>query len=105
MVSSLLLPGPHAISPCSAISRAYSWAKVLFDPIPPSIQPIFTSNTIALAWGSDVGRVHMVQTETNIASANWQSVTGELRATKTNTAFVLTNSSANNVFYRIVQIR
>jgi hypothetical protein len=47
----------------------------------------------------------MVQTETNIASANWQSVTGELRATKTNTAFVLTNSSANNVFYRIVQIR
>jgi hypothetical protein len=70
-----------------------------------SIQPIAASNTIALAWGSDVGRVYSVQTETNIASANWQSVTGELSATKTTTAFVLTSSSTTNMFYRIVQIR
>jgi hypothetical protein len=82
--------------------------NVAQPPIPfqiTSIQPFFTSNTIALAWGSDVGRVYQVQTETNIASANWQSVTGELSATKTTTAFVLTNSSTTNMFYRIVQIR
>jgi hypothetical protein len=64
-----------------------------------------TSNTIALAWGSDVGRVYQVQTETNIASANWQSVTGELSATKTNTAIVLPLWSTNNVFYRILEVR
>ena len=47
----------------------------------------------------------MVQSNTDIASTNWQCATGELSATKTNIAIVLPFSSTNNVFYRIEQIR
>ena len=70
-----------------------------------SIHPIVTSNEVALAWGSDVGRAYRVQSNTDLASTNWQYATGELSATKTNIAIVLPFSSTNNVFYRIFQIR
>ena len=70
-----------------------------------SIHPIFTSNEVALAWGSDFGRAYRVQSNTDLASTNWQYATGELSATKTNIAIVLPLSSTNYAFYRIVQIR
>ena len=65
----------------------------------------FCRNAVALVWASEVGRIYSVQTETDIASANWQFASAELSATKTNAAIVLPVSSTGNVFYRIVQIR
>ena len=62
----------------------------------PAIAPAFVSalyvapsNTIALKWASDVGRVCVVQTNASITSGTWGNATGELSATKTNTVIAL----------------
>ena len=70
-----------------------------------SIMPIAASNTVALAWTSDVGRVYRVQSENSLTGSSWQYATGELTATKTNTAAVLYVGGLTNQFYRIAQIR
>ncbi len=70
-----------------------------------SIYPITTSNTVALAWSSDVGRVYRVQYVDNITSGVWQNATGELSATKTNTVATIPVSGVTNRFYRIAQVR
>ena len=74
-------------------------------PVITQIYPITTSNTIALAWSSDVGRIYKVQSENGISSSSWQYATAELSASKTNTAITLPFAKTNNVFYRIVQVR
>lgn len=80
----------------------------------PPIQPRivqFTSlpgsNTVALKWTCDVGRVCRIQYANPLSTGanNWQFATGELSATKTNTAFVLSTLGTTNRFYRIVQVR
>ena len=63
------------------------------------------SNTVSLKWSSDVGRVYRVQSESNITSGTWQYATGELSATKTNTAVKLATAGAASQFYRVVQVR
>jgi hypothetical protein len=80
----------------------------------PAIQPKITeissfpaSNTVALKWTCDVGRSCRIQYASPLSSGsnNWQFATGELSATKTNTAFVLSTAGVTNQFYRIVQVR
>jgi hypothetical protein len=47
-----------------------------------------------------------VQYKDNLApSTSWQYATGEMSATKTNTAIALSASGVTNRFYRIVQLR
>jgi len=78
------------------------------SPIQPKITQITAyaaTNTIALKWACDVGRVCRVQSINSLSATNWQFATGELSATKTNTAFVLPTTSLTNQFYRIVQVR
>ena len=70
-----------------------------------SIYPITSSNTVALAWSTDVGRVSRVQSESSLTGSNWRYSTGELTATKTNTAVVLYVGGLTNQFYRIAQVR
>lgn len=82
--------------------------NVAQPPILPQISEIlslYASNTVALKWSCDVGRVTRVQYEDNLSSGLWQYATGELSATKTNTAVVLSASGITNRFYRIVQVR
>ena len=78
-------------------------------PIQPEITqitPFPASNTVALKWTCDVGRVCRVQNANALASSNnWQYATGELSATKTNTTFAFSTAGVTNQFYRIVQVR
>jgi len=74
-------------------------------PLITSIAAITTSNTVALKWSSDVGRVYRVQYRDDISSGSWQYGTSELSATKTNTAVVLSVTGITNRFYRIAQVR
>jgi hypothetical protein len=79
----------------------------------PPIQPKITQitafpalNTVGLKWTCDVGRVCRIQYVNSLASSNnWQYASGELSATKTNTAFALSSAGVTNLFYRIVQVR
>jgi hypothetical protein len=70
-----------------------------------SMSALTISNTAAIKWASEVGRIYQVQSRTNLASGSWQNVGGQLSATKTNTAFTAATSGAPNQFYRIVQVR
>ena len=82
--------------------------NVAQPPILPTITqiyPITTSNTVALAWSSEAGRVYRVQSESGISSGSWQYATAELSASKTNTVITLPFSRTTNVFYRVVQVR
>jgi hypothetical protein len=83
--------------------------NVAQPPIQPKITQITAfpaSNTVALKWTCDVGRVCRIQYVNSLASSNnWQYASGELSATKTNTAFALSTAGLTNRFYRIVQVR
>jgi len=70
-----------------------------------SLNAYTVSNTVAVKWATDVGRVYRVQANSNLKTTNWLYSTGELSATKTNTAVVLPIVSATNQFYRVVQVR
>jgi hypothetical protein len=70
-----------------------------------SISALTVSNVTALKWATDVGRVYRVQNNSDLTTTNWQYASGELSATKTNTAFTIPTSGAANQFFRIVQVR
>jgi hypothetical protein len=70
-----------------------------------SIAALTASNMVALKWSSEVGRYYRVQYEDDISSGSWQYATGELSATKTNTAISLSVTGVTNRFYRIAQVR
>jgi len=70
-----------------------------------SLNAYTVSNTVAVKWATDVGRVYRVQGNGDLKTTNWSYSTGELSATKTNTAVVLSIGSATNQFYRVVQVR
>jgi hypothetical protein len=70
-----------------------------------SISALTVSNLVALKWASDVGRIYRVQSRDNLASGSWLDTSGEVSATKTNTAVVLYVGGVANQFYRIVQVR
>jgi len=64
-----------------------------------------SSNTLALKWASDVGRVYRVQYNYDLTGTNWQYTSNEISATKTNTAIVISATGTSKQFYRIVQVR
>ena len=70
-----------------------------------SISALTVSNLVALKWASDVGRNYLVQSRDDLASGSWLDTSGELSATKTNTAVTLYVGGVTNQFYRIVQVR
>jgi len=70
-----------------------------------SMAALTVSNTVALKWSSEVGRVYRIQYRDNIASGSWQYATSELSATKTNTAVTVSVAGLTNRFYRVAQIR
>ncbi len=70
-----------------------------------SISALTVSNLVALKWASDVGRNYRVQSRDALASGSWLDATGEMSATKTNTAVTLYVGGVTNQFYRIVQVR
>jgi hypothetical protein len=70
-----------------------------------SISALPSLNSVALKWSSDVGRTYRVQYRDDISVGTWQYATGELSATKTNTAVTLSVSGVTNRFYRIAQVR
>lgn len=74
-------------------------------PLITSIRSVTVSNTVALKWSSEVGRVYRVQQKDDISPGAWQFATGELSATKTNSAAVLSVAGTTNRFYRVVQVR
>ena len=82
------------------------WGNVAQPPILPRFNHIamVSSNAVSLRWDSEVGRVYKVQHRDDVASGAWEDSTGEISATKTNTAVTLTADSANR-FYRLVQLR
>jgi len=63
------------------------------------------SNAVALKWASEVGRIYKVQSRNDLATGTWQDASGELSATKTNTAYMMPMGNAPMQFYRIVQVR
>jgi subtilisin family serine protease len=70
-----------------------------------SISALTTSNLVALKWASEVGRIYRLQSRDVLASGSWVDATGELSATKTNTAVVLYVGGVTNQFYRVAQVR
>ena len=70
-----------------------------------SFSAITVSNTVAVKWSSDVGRIYRVQANGNLGTTNWVNMTGELSATKTNAAVVLYAGGISSQFYRIIQVR
>ena len=70
-----------------------------------TISALTVSNLVALKWASDVGRNYRVQSRDDLASGSWLDNSGELNATKTNTAVTLYVGGVTNQFYRIVQVR
>jgi Subtilase family len=70
-----------------------------------SISALTVSNTVALKWACDVGRIYRVQANGNLTTTNWNYMTGELSATKTNAAVILYAGGINSQFYRVVQVR
>jgi hypothetical protein len=69
------------------------------------ISALTVSNTVALRWATEVGRIYKVQSRNDLASGSWQDDSGELSATKTNTADVFYAGGVNTQFYRVVQVR
>jgi len=70
-----------------------------------SASAITVSNTVALKWATDVGRVYKIQSRSDIASGSWIDQSGELSATKTNAASLIYVGGVNSQFFRIVQVR
>ena len=70
-----------------------------------SISALTTSNLVALKWTSEVGRIYRLQSRDVLASGSWVDATGELSATKTNTAVLLYVGGVTNQFYRVAQVR
>lgn len=62
------------------------------------------SNTIALQWPANVGRVYQVQARANVNLGSWSAVSGDISATKTNVA-VTVSMSGSERFYRVARLR
>jgi hypothetical protein len=70
-----------------------------------AISALTVSNIAAIKWSTDVGRVYKVQSRSDLASGSWSDTSGELSATKTNTADTFYIGGTSQQFYRVVQVR
>ena len=91
------------------------WVSLLISGNAPQPEPVleFTddlseTNFISFRWPSVVGRVYQVQCQTNLLSSQgWLPASGEIAATRTNTAvrLPLLHTNAPASFYRIRRVR
>lgn len=70
-----------------------------------SVKAMTIAGTVALKWNTEVGRVYRVQYRDAVNTGLWSNASGEISATKTNTAFTVSTTGVNTRFYRIVQVR
>lgn len=56
-------------------------------------------------WDSVVGRFYRVEARTDLASGSWTAVSGEIAATKSQTAFTVAPSGDSQRFFRIIRVR
>jgi len=56
-------------------------------------------------WDSVVGRFYRVEARTNVASGSWTAVSGEIAATKSQTAFTVQPTGDGQRFFRVVRVR
>ncbi len=56
-------------------------------------------------WDSVVGRFYRVEARTNVASGSWAAVSGEIAASKAQTAFIVSATADNQRYFRIVRVR
>ena len=91
------------------------WVSLLISGNAPQPEPaleitddLSETNFISLRWPSVVGRVYQVQCQTNLLSSEgWLPASGEIAATRTNTAvrLPLLHTNAPSCFYRIRRLR
>ena len=56
-------------------------------------------------WDSVVGRFYRVEARSDLASGSWSAVSGEIAATKSQTALTITATTDNQRFFRVVRVR
>lgn len=67
---------------------------------------LVSSNAVVLTWPSVVGRIYQVQHRDDVASGSWSNSTGEISATKTKVAAILSMPDGiTQRFYRVAQLR
>ena len=99
----------------NATALTNQWVSLLISGNAPQPEPaleitddLSETNFISLRWPSVVGRVYQVQYQTNIVfSEEWLPASGEIAATRTNTAvrLPLLHTNAPSCFYRIRRLR
>jgi len=62
------------------------------------------SNTVFLAWGSDIGAVYQAQQRTNLSQGRWQNFGDSVAATAANSAIIISIDSQAS-FFRVVRVR
>lgn len=88
------------------------WVSILASGIVPQPEPELaierivqvSTNSVALVWPANVGRIYQVLHRDNVDSGTWSPATGEISATKTNVAVELPMSGSQR-FYRLARIR
>jgi hypothetical protein len=66
---------------------------------------MLSSNVVAMKWNSVVGRMYQVQHRDDVASGSWSNDTGEISASKTNTAVEVDMSGPNGRrFYQVIEV-
>ena len=56
-------------------------------------------------WDSAVGRFYRVEARSDVASGTWAAVSGEIAATKAQTAFTVSPTADSQRYFRIVRVR
>ncbi len=93
-------------------ATADQWITVLVSGNVPQAEPALviqsitqtSSNTLAVQWPANVGRVYQVQARTNVDSGTWTAVTDDISAARTNVA-VTVSMSGSTRFYRVARLR
>ncbi len=88
------------------------WVSLFASGIVPQTEPPLaieriaqaSTNTVALRWVANVGRIYQMQQRANVDSGTWSPATGEISATKTNVSVELPLSGSSR-FYRLVRVR
>jgi hypothetical protein len=88
------------------------WVSIFASGIVPQSEPPLaieriaqaSTNTVALRWVANVGRIYQLQHRDNVDSGTWSPATGEISATKTNVAVELPLTGSSR-FYRLVRVR
>ncbi|MDH7504204.1 MAG: hypothetical protein QHJ82_16025, partial [Verrucomicrobiota bacterium] len=93
-------------------ATADQWVSILVSGIVPQAEPTLaieriaqaSTNTVALRWAANVGRIYQVQHRDNVDAGTWSPATGEISAAKTNLSVELPLTGSSR-FYRLVRVR